>query len=65
MDAVDMNLLLYQAPDRYVVLKGILPHEYRLPQGAHESGLHRDEQLWVANSDVPRHVPSEIHHRHD
>ena len=54
-----------EAPDGYVVLEGVLPHEYGLPQGAHEGGLHRDEQLGVAHPDVPRHVPGEIDHRHN
>ena len=53
------------APDGYVVLKGILPHECGLSQGAHEGGLHRDEQLGVAHPDVLRHVPGEVHHRHN
>ena len=36
-----------------------------MPQGAHEGGLHRDEELRVADPDVPRHVPCEVHHRHN
>ena len=58
-------MLLTNKPDGYVVLEGVLPHENRLPQGAHERGLHGDEELRIADSDVLGHIPCEVHHRHD